>query len=240
MPQRAFTLIELLVVISIIALLVGLLLPALSRARVAGRRAVDLGNIRTMEIAHTMYVDDNKGWLVDVGLGHGGENEDPGAWIFTLERYYGSRLARRSPGDQSVHWPPEEGGSGQHVPGSSRYRKTSYGINNYLTSKAPLKPWRQFTLIASPTRTVHFLLMTEVGEFAGADHPHVENWWIGNRDAVPVLAARHLKLHAFGGEPGAWSAQSNYGFLDGHAESLPFSAVYDTDKRNQFNPEVAR
>lgn len=240
MRQRAFTLVELLVVISIIALLIGLLLPALSRARVAGRMAADLSNIRTMEIAHTMYVNDNKGFTVDVGLAHTTEEEDPGAWIFTLERYYGSKLACRSPGDRSIYWPPEEGGSGQRVPGSNRYRKTSYGINNYLTSRAPFKPWRQVTHIASPSRTVHFLLMTEEGPYAGADHPHVENWWIGNRDAVPALASRQVKLHAFGGEPGTWGGKSNWGFLDGHAESLPFSVVYDTIKRNQFDPDVAR
>jgi prepilin-type N-terminal cleavage/methylation domain-containing protein len=60
----AFTLIELLVVISIIALLVALLLPALGRAREAGRKTVCSANMRQMGFAAMAYVADNRGSLV--------------------------------------------------------------------------------------------------------------------------------------------------------------------------------
>jgi prepilin-type N-terminal cleavage/methylation domain-containing protein len=65
MPQRrGFTLVELLVVIGIIAVLIGVLLPTLGKARDAANRSACLSNIRQLSNAWIMYANDNKGNLV--------------------------------------------------------------------------------------------------------------------------------------------------------------------------------
>lgn len=62
--RRAFTLVELLVVIGIIAILIGLLLPALSAARKRAQNVTCLSNIRTLLQAIHLYAADSDGRLV--------------------------------------------------------------------------------------------------------------------------------------------------------------------------------
>jgi prepilin-type N-terminal cleavage/methylation domain-containing protein/prepilin-type processing-associated H-X9-DG protein len=87
--RDAFTLIELLVVISIIALLIAILLPALSMARETSRQAQCASGLRQWGIAVAVYMNDFNETLPQEGAG--GANTLATAWYNTLPNYVGAK-----------------------------------------------------------------------------------------------------------------------------------------------------
>ena len=61
--KRAFSLVELLVVIAVVAVLIGMLMPALQRAREQANQIECLSNISQLTMAILMYCQDNQGWF---------------------------------------------------------------------------------------------------------------------------------------------------------------------------------
>src|SRR5688500_7855185 len=75
-----FTLIELLVTISIIAILASLLLPALARARNAGKRAVCTSNVKQLALAMQIYLHDYNDYFPAASLIGGFHDEEWLRW----------------------------------------------------------------------------------------------------------------------------------------------------------------
>lgn len=245
-----FTLVELLVVVAIIALLLGILVPSMHKARHAAKTTVCLNNIRQIELAHASYIAANDGLLVDAGLAHGGLHADESStWIKTLQEFYGSyqntgngrEIRARSPLDTSPHWgPAPEGLPIPDAGDTNQRRRASYGIPDFLTTSGPPnKRYRQIVRIPRPAATVHALVMAYEGSFAGADHVHPTTWYSSIASAIPDQAGVQVQIDSISRAGFAWDARSNYGFLDGHAESRDFRDVYQSDLQNSFDPAVA-
>ncbi len=245
--NRGFTIVEILAVIGVIVVLMGIAIPAIQTARLASLNTKDLSQLRQLGIAHLAYQAVNGDRFVDVGLPHGGYGDEARSFTEVLAKY-SDDVMFQSPLDDSPHWPSDLGGEERGVePGTvGPLRRTSYGMNNYLSRNyspnvaiyGPGHAADGLMKIRRPERIVCFIHMARTGSFAVSDHPHVESWAAGNEPWR--LASDQMSISAAEGRELVDSlASSNYGFVDGSTGSRYFIDLYKTRQKNAFDPDAS-
>lgn len=223
--RRAFTLIELLVVVSIIAVLVGLLLPALGAARRSAQSLECLSQLRQIGQATHLYADEHKDALprsTHSYLAHGVK-----PWGYALSPY----LGHGSIDGPGPRWDPLFNGL-YRCPADERTQRWSYGKNAWFeltagetgeiegTANGPTYPRRAD--VPRPTATI---LYAELDSGSIADHIMAHFWYLGASPEVDT--ERH-------------GSTSNYVYVDGHAESQRFEDTFQQPDLDHWHPGRAR
>lgn len=245
--HRAFTIVEMLVTLAVIGILIGILVPSLRSARNQAAATQDLANLRSLMQAHIAYMNLNEERFVDVGLPHGSPADPSLSFVNRLRPYFGgASIAYRSPLDLSPHWAVDDGGDGVPVQDGPTplFRRTSYGMNNYLSRNfSPAvaidgigEGVDRMTQVQHPESLVCFLLMAESGPYASADHPHVEEWGAAPNPARQ--AATQVHINAVDRQRPAGDSRSNYAYLDGRTATEIFDNVFRSIDSNRFDPSL--
>jgi len=149
---KGFTLIELLVVIAIIALLLAILMPALSQVKKQARTTACQGQLKQWALILAMYTNDNEGYFHDRPFG----TDYTRMWPQFYQPYYSDPMMRCCPAARNpdVNFGPyatwgwasgtsdsDWGWGGSWVPREGFYG--SYAMNRYMLNKTGKEYWRR-------------------------------------------------------------------------------------------------
>jgi len=208
--RRGFTLIELLVVIAIIAILAGLLLPALSKAKENGRQIACLANLKQLQVAWQMYYEDNNDSLPRNETDQNGiyAASTPNCWVVGSARF-GTNVAdiqngtifRYAPNVGVYHCPSDRSTVNQ----SSLPRLRSYAMNAFLNG-----------MPNSVTKITQIRFPSEVFVFLDEQEESIDDgFFLVYPDPYPSWPNLPADRHSRG---------ANLSFADGHAAKFRWKA----------------
>jgi len=152
--QHGFTLIELLVVIAIIALLMAILMPALSKVKDQAKAVACLSNLKQWNNIWYMYASDHDGNFHE---GMGGESQTgDNRWPVVVRDYYKDDKIRLCP---SATKPMSEGGQNPLAAWGkfSDGIYASYGFNEYVCNRSGYARWKNINNVKGAARVPLFL-----------------------------------------------------------------------------------
>ena len=208
--RRKFTFIELLVVVAIIAILVSILLPALNQAREAGRKISCVNNIKSITLAHSMYLNDYNDWTMGAECYH---NKD--SWDCALGSYLGNLKRTEKRTSDILNCPSNPLG---RIDENNKFYR-SYSVNSYLTIRN--KEWTfgldfrkggKLENLKSPSKTIWIAERFQYNNLVFANSCY---------DVQPsnINDATNLIAH---------NGRKNYSFYDGHIVSYTLLSTMGT------------
>lgn len=238
--RGAFTLVELLVVIGIIAVLIGILVPTLSRARESANRTKCLSNLRQLAVAMNMYCDANKGRFPGPAFNSALATYE-WDWIYwspstrrvedsPLGTYLGGRMSA-----EMVRCPSDTAAAERTI------YPYSYAFNAFLSYLEPFAPTLGRSKIAGVRRSSEVMMFADQsgrtandGYFLGGNYMPggvVLNQFPGTPGANPwhagadLLSVRHDTRsedpsYNQGDQLPQPKRRGNVAFVDGHAEYI--------------------